>query len=102
AVTQGFTLSATPASLTVQHGNRGSYTVTVSRTGGFTGAGALSVSGLPPGVTGTFNPSSGTGTGATPNLNASGNAQRRTVTLTITGTSPGAATKTTTVSLTIR
>jgi hypothetical protein len=97
-----FSLSATPASLTVQHGKNGAYTITITRAAGFSGAVTLAVSGLPSGVTGTFNPSTVTGTSSTLAINAIGNAQRRTVTLTITGTSAGAPTTTTTASLTIR
>jgi hypothetical protein len=97
-----FSLSATPASLTVQHGRSGTYAVTITRTAGFSDAVALSVSGLGSGVTGTFNPSSATGTSSTLTINASGNAQRSTFTLTITGTSASAPTATTTVTLTIR
>jgi hypothetical protein len=98
----GFTLAATPASLTVQHGKTGTYAITITRTGGFAGAVALSVTGLGPGVTGTFNPASTTGNTSTLTINAQGNAQRATFTLTITGTSAGVPTATRTVSLTIR
>jgi len=97
-----FSLSAAPASLTVRRGNTGTYTVTITRTAGFSGAVALSVSGLPSGVTGTFNPSSVTGTSSALTITAAGSAQRATRTLTITGTSAGAPTKTTTVTLTVR
>jgi len=101
-VAAGFSVSASPASLTVQHGKSGSYTVTITRTGGFTGAVALSVTGQPSGVTATFNPASTTGTTSTLTISAQGNAQRVTQPLTITGTSPGQPDATATVSLTIR
>jgi len=101
-VAAGFSISASPASLTVQHGKNGSYTVTITRTGGFTGAVALSVTGQPSGVTATFNPASTTGTSSTLTISAQGNAQRVTQTLTITGTSAGQPNATATVSLTIR
>ena len=77
------------------------YAVTITRTAGFSGAVALTVSGLPSGGTGTFNPSSVTGTSSTLTVNAQGNASRTTVTLRITGAS-GTITATTTVTLTIR
>lgn len=97
-----FSLSATPASLPVPHAKSREYTVTITRTAGFSGAVSLSVSGLPPGVSGTFNRSTMTGTSSTLTINAAGNAQRGTSTLTITGTSTEAPTANTTVSLTIR
>jgi hypothetical protein len=97
-----FSLSANPASLTVRRGRSGTDTVTITRSAGFSGAVALSVSGLPSNVTGTFNPSTVTGTSSTLTLIAAGNAQRGTFTLTITGTSAGAPTATTTVRLTVR
>ena len=102
AQTGEFSLAASPASLTIQHGKWDTYAVTITRTGGFTGPVALSVSGLPSGVTGTFNPASATGDSSTLMINSQGNAQRGTVTLTITGTSAGVPNATGTVSLTIR
>jgi len=54
-----FTISATPATQTVQAGASTSYTVTVKSTGGdFTGAVALTASGLPTGATASFAPTS--------------------------------------------
>jgi hypothetical protein len=54
-----FTVSATPAGQTVQAGASTSYTVTVKSTGGdFTGAVALTASGLPTGATAAFAPTS--------------------------------------------
>ncbi len=47
----GFTLTAAPASLTLQQGASAPVTVTVARTGGFTDAIAVTVSGLPAGTT---------------------------------------------------
>jgi hypothetical protein len=51
-----FSLSATPASVTVAPGATASYTVTIARSGGFAGVVTFSISGLPAGATGTFNP----------------------------------------------
>ena len=56
-----FSLSATPASLTVARGASGASTITITRTGGFTGSVAFTASGLPTGVTAAFNPTSTTG-----------------------------------------
>jgi hypothetical protein len=62
--TQNFTLSATPSSQTVPQGTSAAYTVAVAPSGGFTGAVALSASGLPAGATVTFNPTSITTSGS--------------------------------------
>ncbi len=51
-----FTLSASPASLSIQQGNQGSSTITSAITGGFNGAISLSASGMPSGTTVSFNP----------------------------------------------
>jgi regulation of enolase protein 1 (concanavalin A-like superfamily) len=59
-----FTLTPTPASQTVTAGNSASYTIAVSPSNGFTGNVALSLSGLPAGATGTFNPTSVTTSGS--------------------------------------
>jgi uncharacterized membrane protein len=51
-----FTISASPASLTVMQGAQGSSTVTTAISGGFNSAITLSASGLPAGTTVSFNP----------------------------------------------
>src|SRR5436853_5160043 len=51
AAVPDFSLSATPASRTVTQGGSTTYTVNISRLGGFTGGVTLSVSGLPAGST---------------------------------------------------
>src|SRR5438094_688472 len=51
----GYTLSLTPAELTVEQGATGTATVTITRTN-FTGAVSLSLSNAPTGVTGSFDP----------------------------------------------
>lgn len=53
-----FALSVSPSSQTVTAGGPASYSVTLTRTGGFTGAVSLSVAGLPSGATAAFSPSS--------------------------------------------
>jgi hypothetical protein len=94
-----FSLSASPASLSVVQGNSGSSTITVSPINGFTGSVTLSASGLPAGVTASFgtNP---TATTSVVTFTASATATTGTATVTITGTS-GALTHTTTISLTV-
>ncbi len=59
-----FALSRNPTSRTVTAGSSTSYTITVSALNGFTGGVSLSLSGLPSGATGTFNPTSVTGSGS--------------------------------------
>lgn len=71
AVTQaaaggGFTISAvSPGSQTVQSGGSTTYTVTISRTGGFIGRVHLTAIGLPKGANGSFNPDFTTGNTST-------------------------------------
>src|SRR6266566_3888283 len=95
-----FALSASPNSLTIPQGASGASTITVTPQNGFNGSVNLSASGLPSGVTASFNPSTTTST-STLTLTAGTTAATGTVTVTITGSSAG-LTKTTTVSLTIR
>ncbi len=59
-----YTLSLTPAALTIVQGATGSATVTITRTN-FNGAVPLSLSGAPTGVTGSFNPAAPMGTTST-------------------------------------
>ena len=95
-----FTLSANPVSVTLNPGLAGhTSTITVTDVGGFTGAVSLTASGLPAGVTASFNPTSTTTT-STLTLTASGSAAAGTTAITITGTS-GALTATTTVNVTV-
>jgi uncharacterized membrane protein len=53
-----FSVSAAPASQSVTQGNNTSYTVNVAASNGFAGTVGLSVTGLPQGATGSFNPTS--------------------------------------------
>jgi hypothetical protein len=99
APTPNFSLSAAPASLTVKQGASGSSTITVTPSGGFTGAVTLSNSALPSGVTATYGTNPTTGTSAV-TFTASSTATVGTSTVTITGTS-GTLTHTTSVTLTI-
>jgi subtilase family serine protease len=94
-----FSLSASPNSLTINQGANGTSTITIAPQNGFTGSVSLSVSGLPSGVTASFNPSSTAGT-STLTLTASSTATKGTAAVTITGTS-GSLTQTTTISLTV-
>jgi hypothetical protein len=66
-----FSLDRNPATLTVNRGASGTSAITITRTGGFTGNVTLSATGLPAGVTASFNPGSTTGNSSTLTLNAS-------------------------------
>jgi subtilase family serine protease len=95
----GFTLSATPASVTVSPGTAGSSVIAVNPANGFTGPASLSVSGLPTGVTASFDTNT-TSTSARLTLTASGSAPAGSATVTVTGTS-GSITAKATVALTV-
>jgi regulation of enolase protein 1 (concanavalin A-like superfamily)/uncharacterized membrane protein len=96
---QGFTLTASPNSLTLVQGASGSSAIAVVPQGGFSASVSLSASGLPAGVTASFSPAS-TSTSSTLTLSASSTATAGTVTVTITGSS-GSLTSTATISLTV-
>ncbi len=101
-----FTLSASPASLSIAQGNQGTSTITTTVSGGFNSSISLSASGAPAGTTVSFNPSTisapGSGTsvmtitvGASTTVgtypitvtgNGGGIQQSTTVTLTVTST----------------
>src|SRR2546426_14216 len=95
-----FSLSTSPSSLTVIQGTNGASTITVTPLNGFNSSVSLSASGLPNGVTASFNPSS-TASSSTLTLTASSTATTGTFTLTVTGSS-GNLTKTTTIFLTVQ
>src|SRR2546426_719106 len=108
-----FSLSTSPSSLTVIQGTNGASTITVTPLNGFNSSVSLSASGLPSGVTASFNPSStassstltltasSTASSSTLTLTASSTATTGTFTLTVTGSS-GNLTKTTTIFLTVQ
>src|SRR5262249_26366711 len=85
-----FTLSANPSSLTINRGESGMSTITITRAGGFTDSVALSASGLPTGVTASFNPPSTTGNSTALTLTASSTAVTgpAAVTITVMGGAP--------------
>jgi hypothetical protein len=83
-----FAISATPATQSVTAGNSASYTVATTSLNGFSGSVALSLSGAPAGVSGSFNPATLNGSGsATLNIFSSGSTPAGTYPLTVTGTS---------------
>jgi subtilase family serine protease len=103
AGTPAYTLTASPAALSVAQGSTGSSTITTAVSGGFSSAIALAASGLPTGVTASFSPTSIAAPGAGTSkltLTVASTAAAGTSTITITGTGGGQS-HTTTVSLTV-
>jgi uncharacterized membrane protein len=96
-----FSISASPSTQTIVAGTNGSVTVTVGALNGFTGAVSLTASGLPAGMSGTFNPAS-VNTSGTSILSIATTATTipGTYTLTIAGAN-GSLSHTTSVSVTV-
>ena len=95
-----FSIGATPASLTLAQNTQGTSTISTAITVGTAQPVSLSVTGVPAGATGTFNPTSLTGAGSSTLTVSAGNATPGTYPLTITGTGTY-ATHSTIVSLTV-
>lgn len=95
----GFTVSASPGSLSMQQGANASSTITITAQTGFNGSVSLSSSGLPGGVSATFSPSTAA-TQSTVTFSAALTAAIGTFDVRITGTS-GSVASTTTIRLTI-
>ncbi len=99
--TPDFSLSAAPSSQTINQGSPTSYTVTLNPISGYSGTVTFSASGMPAGVSASFNPVSLTGSGSTAlNITTAFSTTPGTYPLTITGTD-GTLTHTTSVSLVI-
>jgi Immune inhibitor A-like, MAM domain len=96
-----FALSASPASAAVTQGNTAGYTVTITPSGGFTGAVSLSASGLPAGATATFSPNPATGTSSALSIATATTTPTGSFPITITGMS-GSLTHTTSVTLVVQ
>jgi subtilase family serine protease len=96
-----FTISVSPTSGYLDQGQSGYAVVTVSVSGGFSSAVALSATGVPSGVTGSFSPTSITGSGTSDfTLTVSRTAPTGTYPITITGTG-GGVTKSTTLTFSV-
>ena len=94
-----FSISTAPNSQSVTQGGATGFTSTTSTFGGFSGTTTFSVSDLPAGVTGVFNPPTVTGAGSTNlTVTASATATTGAFTITITGVS-GSLTHTSTTNL---
>jgi subtilase family serine protease len=99
--TPGFSLSASPTSVSVVQGSSGTSTITSTVTGGFDSAVSLTATGQPTGVTVGFNPTSVTGSGtSTMTMTVASSTATGTYSITVEGTS-GSTIETTTVSLTV-
>ena len=85
AVVPDYTLSLTPAALTIVQGADGNTAVTLTRTD-FDGAVTLSLGGAPAGVTGSFNPAAPTGTSSTLTVSVSAAVAPGVYNLTVDGT----------------
>jgi len=94
-----FALTDGSGTLSLPAGSAGSTTVSVNPSGGFNGSVALSVSGLPSGVTASFSPAT-TSTASTLSLTAASTATVGTSNVTVTGTS-GSLSKSLVLPLTI-
>src|SRR6266478_4750911 len=94
-----YALSASPSSLNIAQGAKGTSAISINPLNGFNGTVSLSASGLPIGVTAAFNPGSTT-SASTLTLTAGSAAALGTFTITVTGAS-GALSHSTTVSLTV-
>ncbi len=97
---QSFSLSANPSSLTIARGKRGSSKITVTPSGGFTGAVTLSVAGLPSDTSASFS-TNPTTSSSTLTIKVNRNAHTGTYMLTVGGTS-GSLSSTTIIALTVK
>ncbi len=101
AAAPGYSLSASPSSVSVVQGSAGTSTISVAVSGGFNSAVVLSAAGLPTGVTAAFSPTSITGAGSsTLTLTVGSTTAAGSYPITVTGTS-GSTKETTTVTLTV-
>jgi uncharacterized membrane protein len=98
-----FSMSASPASLSIQQGNQGTSTITTTVSGGFNNAISLSASGMPSGVGVSFNPQTipapGSGS-STMTITVSSSTATGTYPITVTGNGGGIQ-QNTTVTLTV-
>jgi len=104
ASASNFTISASPASLSVAQGTQGTSTITTAISGGFNSAIALSASGAPSGTTVIFNPNPIPAPGAgssTMTITVGSSTVPGTYPITVTGTGVGGIQRNVTVMLTV-
>jgi Domain of unknown function (DUF1929)/PKD domain len=83
-----FSISASPATLSIASGHSGNYTVSIAALQGFAGSVSLNVTGVPSRVTASFNPVTVSGSGSSVlKMQAGRKSRAGTYNLTITGTS---------------
>jgi cellulose 1,4-beta-cellobiosidase len=95
-----FAIAASPASVTVPQGASASSAISLTRTGGFASSVALTASGLPSGVTASFDPASTTGDSSTLTLTATSAAATGAGSVAVSATG-GGLTRTASISLTV-
>lgn len=99
--TPGFTLTLVPSQLTIQQGASATTLVQMARTGGYTNPVSLSLTGLPPGLNGTFDPPAYLSTNPVLTVGASYNAPVGQHTLTVHATGPNQPERTATLTVEI-
>jgi hypothetical protein len=100
-VTNDFSISANPSSLTVTQGNSANSTISTVITSGVSQSVSLSASGLPSGASASFNPNPiNSGSSSTATISTAPSTPTGTYTVTVTGTGTS-ATHSTTISLTV-
>jgi hypothetical protein len=81
-----YSLSINPSSVSVpRNGGIATYTVTITRTGGFSSPLTFTISGLPSGATATFTPNPASGSSSTLQINVSRSTRHGTYLFTVTG-----------------
>ena len=81
-----YSVSISPSSVSIpKAGGVANYTVTITRTAGFSSPVTFSVSGLPPGATGSFTPNPATANSSTLKVNVSSSTRHGTHSFTVTG-----------------
>jgi cell division septation protein DedD len=81
-----YSLSISPSSVSVPRGGGvATYTVTITRAGGFSSPVTLSISGLPSGATGSFTPNPASGSSSTLNVTVSSSTHKGTYPFIVTG-----------------
>ncbi len=93
-------LAATPASLTIQQGGTGNSILNLTRTN-FAGSVTLTASGVPAGMTVTFNPPATSGNTSSISVVAGSGTAPGTYVITLTGTATGISDATSTISVTV-
>jgi len=96
-----FTLSASPAAVSVEQGASGQTTIGITRSGGFTGTVNLAAAGLPTGVTASLNPAAAGAATAILTLQVAAGAAPGTYNVSVQGTAPGVQPASAAVALTV-